>query len=127
MRFFWMILGFTSLFLGAAGAILPLLPTTPFVLLSAFSFARSSPEFHHWLVNHRIFGSVIRDWHRNRAIGRPAKVAASIAVAATLALSLLFRVGTVVLAIQVLIFIPGLAFLWTRPSAEQANSADLVD
>lgn len=65
--------GFTALALGLIGIVLPLLPTTPFVLLAAACFARSSERFHGWLLNHRIAGPLIREWREYRAMPRRAK------------------------------------------------------
>ena len=117
MRFLWLGLGYTSLALGAAGAVLPLLPTTPFLLLSAFGFARSSPRVHAWLLNHRVFGQLIQDWNRDRAISRRAKIMATLAVATTLSVSVMTGVAAYIIAIQALVFIPSMAFVWTRPNA----------
>jgi len=61
-------LGFLALFLGILGALLPVLPTTPFVLLGAACFARSSERFHGWLLGHRIAGPIIRDWQEHRSM-----------------------------------------------------------
>ena len=70
------LLGLISLGLGIVGAFLPLLPTVPFVLLSAFLFARSSDRLHNWLITHKIFGQLIRDYHEERGITIQGKVAA---------------------------------------------------
>jgi len=69
------LLGLISLGLGIVGAFLPLLPTVPFVLLSAFLFARSSDRLHNWLITHKIFGQLIRDYHEERGITIQGKVA----------------------------------------------------
>ena len=59
--------------LGALGILLPGLPTTPFLLLAAYCFARSSERFHSWLLNHRWFGSYVRNFESGRGMTRPAK------------------------------------------------------
>lgn len=56
--------------LAVAGAILPVLPCTPFLLLAAYCFARSSARMHRWLLNSRFFGPIIQDWQKHRAIRR---------------------------------------------------------
>lgn len=65
--------GCTALGLGLAGIVLPLLPTTPFILLAAACFARSSSHFHAWLLRQPLAGPVILDWQRHRAMPRRAK------------------------------------------------------
>ena len=68
-------LGLALLFLvlGIVGAFLPVLPTTPFILLSAWAAARSSPRLLGWLENHTAFGPMIRDWRRGGVVSRKAK------------------------------------------------------
>ena len=61
-------IGFLSLALGVAGIFLPVLPTTPFLLLSAALFFRSSPRAYQWLLNHKLLGPYIRDFRESRAI-----------------------------------------------------------
>ena len=77
-------LGLMFVGLGLAGVFLPLLPTTPFLLLAAGCFARSSPAFHDWLVTHRLLGPYIRDWERDRSIPLTAKLTAVAMMSASL-------------------------------------------
>jgi uncharacterized protein len=71
----WMLIsaGMICVGLGALGILLPGLPTTPFLLLAAYCFARSSEHFHSWLLNHRWFGSYVRNFEEGRGMTRPAK------------------------------------------------------
>ncbi len=59
--------------LGIAGIVLPLLPTTPFILLASACFMRGSPAFHRWLHEHKTFGPLLENWHKHRAITRKVK------------------------------------------------------
>jgi hypothetical protein len=72
-RWFLLALGFLSTALGAVGAFLPILPTTPFLLLAAACFARSSPAFRRRLLANRIFGAYLSQWQHDRTIPREAK------------------------------------------------------
>ncbi|MCG7365091.1 DUF454 family protein [Pantoea sp. ACRSH] len=72
-RILLLTLGWLAIILGALGIVLPLLPTTPFVLLAAWCFARSSPRFHHWLLWRSPFGRYLRHWQRHRAMPPGAK------------------------------------------------------
>lgn len=60
--------GLISLALGIVGIVVPGLPTTPFVLLSAACFAKTSPRLHAWLLAHRVLGPMVRDWETHRSI-----------------------------------------------------------
>lgn len=79
-----MLLGTGFLFVGLAalGVVLPVLPTTPFLLIAAACFARSSPRFYDWLLSNRIFGPLIRDWREHRSIPLRAKILAVLLIAA---------------------------------------------
>jgi len=75
-RFVFRLLGIACFALAIAGFLLPVLPGTPFLLLSAWLFARSSERWHAWLLSSQLFGPVIRDWERNRCIPRRTKIIA---------------------------------------------------
>lgn len=70
-------LGLISLALGFAGAFLPLLPTTPFILLSAWCFAKSSPRWLAYVKNHKEFGPLLTNWKNNRSISKRHKILAA--------------------------------------------------
>ena len=72
-RWFWLLLAYACLALGVIGIFLPGLPTTPFVLLAAYAAARGSKRLHAWLLAHRVFGPMIRDWEASGAVSRRAK------------------------------------------------------
>jgi uncharacterized membrane protein YbaN (DUF454 family) len=74
LRYLLIICSSLFLLLGFVGIFLPGLPTTPFVLLAAACYARSSPRFYNWLMNHRIFGPPLRQWIEYRCIPLRAKV-----------------------------------------------------
>jgi len=114
-RALWFVLGWMALGLGVVGAFLPLLPTTPFVLLAAFCFARSSPRLHSWLAHHPTFGPMIEAWARHGAIPRRAKRVAAAMMAAAFALSLALRLPPWVLAVQALCLAGAAAYVLTRP------------
>ncbi|PCM44794.1 YbaN family protein [Marinobacter sp. ANT_B65] len=110
------ILAYISLGLAAIGVVLPLLPTTPFVLLAAFFASKGSPAFASWLEEHPSFGPAIRDWRRNRVIPVKAKVLACSMMA--LSWGLLFVAGAAAMVLAASgIFLLGVAgYLLTRPS-----------
>jgi uncharacterized protein len=117
MRLFWLALGWICVGSGIAGTVLPLVPTTPFILAAAFCFARSSPRFHGWLLGHPTFGPMIADWQRERAIAFRAKLWATVAIAAAFGLSLALRLEARLLMIQGAVLTAVLVFIWTRRTA----------
>ena len=74
------IAGSVSLVLGIIGVVLPGLPTTPFILLAAACYAKASPTLHAWLLNHRWFGPMLRDWESDRSLTRRTKTIAVVSM-----------------------------------------------
>lgn len=67
-RYLVIILGWLSVILGVVGIFLPLLPTTPFILLAAWCFSRSSPLFHNWLISHPKLGPIVDTWSNGKGL-----------------------------------------------------------
>jgi uncharacterized membrane protein YbaN (DUF454 family) len=112
VRAVFLIAGFVSLGLGALGVFLPLLPTTVFVLVAAYCFARSSERFHTALLRHKHFGPAIQNWQTHRCISRQSKgyaiglIALSFGVTTALVLeSSLFRVLLVALGAALVLYL----------------------
>jgi len=110
------LLGGLSLICGVIGLVLPLVPTTPFLLLSSYCFVRSSPRAHRWLLNHRWFGGYLRDWELHRGVRWHVKLLAVLSIAILLglnwftgALSLPLRITMTLLAVC------GLLVIWRLP------------
>jgi hypothetical protein len=120
----WLLIacGTASLGLGIAGIFLPLLPTTPFVLLAAACYARGSRRFFHWLLANRTFGPLILNWRRHRTIPYRTKITAIALMAITLGVSIVFFVEPMWLKIALAAFGAALAvWMYRIPSAVQAR------
>ncbi len=113
-------IGVGSVGLAIAGAVLPLLPTTPFLLLAAWAFARSSPRAEAWLLAHGRFGPTIHNWRERGAVARSAKRAAALVMVATLAVGAVAGLPAWLLGLQAAIFAAVSVFLWTRPEPPAA-------
>jgi uncharacterized membrane protein YbaN (DUF454 family) len=117
LRLLFLVLGGIFVALGVAGIFLPLLPTTPFLLLAAACFARSSERFYRWLLNHPVLGTTVREWREHRSLPRRTKWIAILTMAGTLAVSILFFVPQPALQIALALFGVALAvYLYRIPS-----------
>lgn len=109
--------------MAAAGIALPLLPTTPFLLLAVFAFARSSPRLHDWLIGHRQFGPLIRNWREHGSIDRRTKLVAVATMLGALVLSWALGVRPPVMAVQALVLAASATFIMTRPGGPRPPQA----
>ena len=115
-RITWLVIGLLALALGAIGIAVPLLPTTPFILVAAFAFAQSSEKLHRWLLDHNVFGPLIDNWQRHGAISRRTKVISVVTMAALPVISLVLAAPAVVVIVQVVVLGGAAAFVLTRPN-----------
>ncbi|NJR13083.1 MAG: DUF454 domain-containing protein [Phyllobacteriaceae bacterium] len=102
-RIGWFVCGLGALAAGGIGIVLPLLPTTPFLILAAFCFARSSPRLHDRMLSSRRIGPLIIAWRETRTIPRTARLAAYIMMVAAFGLSFILGLPMPVLALQAIV------------------------
>jgi len=93
----FVVLGFISLALGIIGIVIPILPTTPFLLLAAACFFRGSDRAYRWLMQHKLFGEYIRNFREHRAIPLKTKIIAITLLWTTIFISIFFIVESVYL------------------------------
>lgn len=117
LRIFLLTLGWISFCLGIIGIFLPLLPTTPFILLAAYLFSKSSLRLHSWLKESKTLGPLITDWEKYRSISKKAKVVSTLMIVPLFCYTLIFV--KVIMSIKIIVAFSGIAvltFIWTRPS-----------
>lgn len=116
-RLVYFVLGWFFFGLGVLGAVLPLLPTTPFMLLAAWGFSRSSPRFERWLLQHRWFGPGIVRFRTHRVVPLSVKWVSSSTMLVTFVLSLASgRLSWWALAAQAALMGYGAWYVWRLPS-----------
>ncbi|AYA08112.1 DUF454 family protein [Rahnella aquatilis] len=107
--------GWLCVVLATLGVVLPLLPTTPFLLLAAWCFARSSPRFHQWLLYRSWFGSYLRHWQTHRALPKGVKPKAVALIVVTFAISIYFVPLLWVRILLVCMMFSLLIMMWRLP------------
>ena len=104
------------------GIPLPVLPTTPFVILAAYFFAKGSPRFHHWICHHNYFGPMVLRWGKNGSISPRAKMLATVLILIAMSGPFYFfsdKILDVVKLITLVLVGVGWLFIMTRPNGPQ--------
>lgn len=124
LKWMWWVFAYIALSLGIVGVVVPLMPTTVFILIAAYCAARGSDTLHRKLLEHRVFGPMIRDWQATGAVSRKAKYMAigSMAVCAVILFLVtphwwIAAIGTAVMAIVG-------TWLWLRLEPEPATDGE---
>jgi uncharacterized membrane protein YbaN (DUF454 family) len=127
MKPVYFLLGWGFFGLGAIGTVVPGLPTTPFMLLALWAFARSSQRFHDWLYAHRFFGPPLQRWNRHRVIPLRAKLLSVGTMTLSFAYLVLYtQLDGWLITLIGLIMLYGAFFILTKPStvSEQQAAAE---
>lgn len=108
VRTLWFITGTICVVLGAIGIVLPILPTTPFLLAAAACYYKSSPRMHRWLLNNKWFGEYIRNYTEGKGLTKKTKITALIVLWVTIGFSTVFMLNrilpaTLVLPMQIIV------------------------
>jgi len=112
-RYLLITLGWLFVILGAIGAVLPLLPTTPFLILALACFAESSPRFHKMLLDNKWFGPPLAQWEQSKTIRRKIKHKVMVLIIATFGISIWVLSGRVELQLMLVCFcLILLTFVW---------------
>jgi len=117
LKFLWILGGHISLALAFMGIFLPLLPTVPFLILSAACYARGSPRLYNWLLHNRWFGHHIKNWREGRGIPLKAKILAVIMITISIGYSVFYIVPYLAAkALLVLVALAVSCYIVTRPT-----------
>jgi uncharacterized membrane protein YbaN (DUF454 family) len=118
----WFAIGWIFVVLATLGAILPLLPTAPFLIIAAIAFSKSSERCRQWLYNQPLFGPILTEWEEHRVIPRGAKVIALISMALSFAALLISDKVPVWALVIVGVFLLACGwFVASRPSKKSNN------
>ena len=117
LRYFFLTLSWVFLAVGFIGIFLPVLPTTPFILLAAYLYSKSSVRFYNWVMNHKTFGPGLRKWKETRSISRKAKILAVIMLSLGIGSSILLVASFYLKGMLALIGLLVALFILTRKEA----------
>ncbi|MFJ3045972.1 YbaN family protein [Herbaspirillum chlorophenolicum] len=123
-RWLWLALAYASLGIGILAIFIPGIPTTEFILLSAWAAGKGSPRLQRWLENHPVFGAMIHHWRHGRVVARRAKLSASIMMSLCLVIMLLTIKHRWIIVIAAIGMTAGAIWMWSRPEQIVDRSAD---
>jgi len=125
MRVVYFSLGWVFFALGVIGVFLPVMPTTPFMLLALWGFARSSDKFHNWLYTHRLFGPPLQQWNEYRVIPLIAKIMSISFMSVSFVMMMLFSSMLMWVKLTIaMIMIYGAWFILSKPSKPPINTVN---
>lgn len=114
VRILYVTLGWISLVVGIIGVVTPILPTTPFVLLSGYCFARGSERFYNWIMAHKYFGPMIRAFQEEKRIPLKVKIFATAMIAISMSITAIFFVKKIyAIAAMASVGIAVIVYIWT--------------
>jgi len=116
LRALYLAIGLACTGLGILGAVLPVLPTTPFLLISVWAFSKSSVRLERWLLEHKRFGPRVVAWRSHRVIPLAAKLAAWGSMIASLTLMIVTGRSVLVIAIAASVMAIGATYVASKPS-----------
>ncbi len=125
VKFLWLVAGFFFVGIGMVGIVVPGLPTTPFMILAAACFARSSRRFYRWVMTNRIFGAQVRRFREGKGISLRGKVFSVSAMTLFILLAVIFAIPNHLLWVKVLMLVLGtigVTYILTRPTDTPNNS-----
>jgi uncharacterized membrane protein YbaN (DUF454 family) len=123
-RYIYLGAGLLSVGLAIVGTVLPVIPTVPLVLLAGYFFSRSSERFDKWLVEHAVFGPIIRDWRAGLGFTIRAKVMAVLAISASFSVTLIVVIDSTIGRVAMITLAVGVvAYIVSRPTKPLAGEA----
>ncbi len=126
-KYLLILCGLLSIVLGIIGAVLPILPTTPFLILALACFSNSSPRFHKMLLNNRYFGAALQQWEQDRTITHASKIKAMLLVVLTFSLSITVLHGRLPLQLGLLTLGSVLLIFMWRLKETRVIPATIID